>query len=277
MTINKKPIVTKALVFVNIFIHIAILFYTFYVKNDPLYLQDIYFQFGLVPVSFWDGAIWQPFTTLFLHGFQGLSLHLIVNMIALWSLGSAIELTIGSVAFTWLYFISGLFGSLAVVLFQPDLSVPTIGASGAIMGLLAALAIFYPNSMLFVFFFPMKARTAAIVFGLGSLILAYLDQASNISHIGHFGGLFGGFLYTKLALRLKIGNNVLYNSYVDIFQQQEKELLKKIQEIEQIRQEKRDNYVDEIDNFLEEDIPKSESKTKKIFFDPETGKFYIVE
>jgi Uncharacterized membrane protein (homolog of Drosophila rhomboid) len=276
MAINKTPIITKALVFINVLIHIGILFYSFYIKNDPLYLQDIYYQFGLVPVSFWEGSIWQPFTTLFLHGFQGLSLHLIVNMIALWSLGSAIELTIGSVAFTWLYFISGLFGSLAVVLFQPDLSVPTIGASGAIMGLLAALAIFYPNSVLFVFFFPMKARTAAFVFGLGSLVLAYLDQSSNISHIGHFGGLFGGFLYTKLALRLKIGKNVLYNPYVDIFQQREEELLKKIQEIEQIRKERKNN-VEEFDDFIEQDFPKPEPKTKRVFFDPETGKFYIVE
>ncbi|GIX42151.1 MAG: hypothetical protein KatS3mg129_1884 [Leptospiraceae bacterium] len=277
MTINKTPNVTRTLVFINIFIHTIILIYALYIKNDPLFLQDIYFQFGLVPASFWDGAIWQPFTCLFLHGFQGLSLHLFVNMIALWSLGSAIELSIGSIPFTWLYFISGLFGSLAVVIFQPDLTMPTIGASGAIMGLLAALAIFYPNSTLFVFFFPMKARTAAIIFGFGSLILAFIDNTSNISHFGHFGGFIGGFLYTKLALRLKIGKNVLFNPYEDIIQKQEEELLKKMQEIEQIRKEQRDTPIYDFEEIFQNEKEKPHQRARKIFFDPETGKFYIVE
>lgn len=277
MTINKTPIVTRTLVFINIFIHTIILFYALYIKNDPLLLQDIYFQFGLVPASFWDGSIWQPFTCLFLHGFQGLSLHLFVNMIALWSLGSAIELSIGSIPFTWLYFISGLFGSLAVVVFQPDLTMPTIGASGAIMGLLAALAIFYPNSTLLVFFFPMKVRTAAIIFGFGSLILAFIDNTSNISHFGHFGGFIGGFLYTKLALRLKIGKNVLFNPYEDILQKQEEELLKKMQEIEQIRKERVQTPFNDFDEIFQNDKEKTQQSARKIFFDPETGRFYIVE
>jgi membrane associated rhomboid family serine protease len=283
MTINKSPIVTRFLVFVNIFIHTAILFYAIYIKNDPLLLQEIYYQFGLVPASFWSGSIWQPFTSMFLHGFQGLSLHLFINMIALWSLGSAIELSIGSIPFTWLYFISGLFGSLSVVIFQPDLTMPTIGASGAIMGLLAALAIFYPNSVLLVLFFPMKARTAAIIFGFGSLLLALLDKTSNISHWGHFGGFVGGFLYTKLALRLKVGKNILINPYEDILKKQEEEILKKIQEIEQLRKEKASLSFENFDELFppkQEEKPREElsnDKPKKIFFDPDTGKFYIVD
>ncbi len=280
MTSNYKiPIVTRFLVFLNIVIHISIIFYALFIKADVLIIQNIYYQFGLVPVSFWDGAVWQPFTSLFLHGFDGLSLHLFVNMLALWTLGSAIEQTIGSIAFTWLYFISGLFGSLAVILFQPDLSLPTIGASGAIMGLLSALAIFYPNSILLVFFFPVKARTAAIIFGLGSFVLAFLDQSSNISHFGHFGGFLGGFLYTKLALRLRVGRNTLF-SYKDFYQKQEEEILEKIKNIEELRKNLKNSptfYISDSDTNDVINEPPRQSKAKKIFFDPETGKFYIIE
>ncbi len=274
----KIPVVTRLLVFINIAIHISIMFYALFIKNDLLEFQNIYYQFGLVPASFWEGAIWQPFTSLFLHGFQGFSLHLFVNMMALWTLGSAIEQTIGSVAFTWLYFISGLFGSLAVIFFQPDLAVPTIGASGAVMGLLSALAIFYPNSILLVFFFPMKARTAALLFGLGSFVLAFIDQSSNISHFGHFGGFLGGFLYTKLALRLRIGANTLVY-FKDSYQKQEEEIMEKIKHIEEIRK----GYQSPTSIFFPESnsqdffVESPKPKTKKIFFDPETGKFYIIE
>lgn len=280
MTSNYKiPIVTRFLVFLNIAIHISIVFYALFIKTDILILQNIYYQYGLVPASFWDGAIWQPFTSLFLHGFDGLSLHLFVNMLALWTLGSAIEQTIGSVAFTWLYFISGLFGSLAVIIFQPDLSLPTIGASGAIMGLLSALAIFYPNSILLVFFFPMKARTAALIFGIGSFVLAFVDQSSNISHFGHFGGFLGGFLYTKLALRLRVGRNTL-SYYKDFYQKQEEELLDKIKNIEELRKNLNNSptfyFPDSNPNDIIDESPR-QSRAKKIFYDPDTGKFYIIE
>ncbi|MCS7205359.1 MAG: rhomboid family intramembrane serine protease [Leptospiraceae bacterium] len=275
MQYRKNPLITKTLIFLNITIHLFILIYGVYIKSDPLWLQEFYFQFGLVPVEFWNGSFWQPFTAMFLHGYQGLSLHLLVNMIALWSLGSAIEVTIGSIPFTWLYFISGLFGSLFVVLFQSDLTIPTIGASGAVMGLLAALAIFYPKSTLFVFFFPMKARTAALIFGLGSLVLAFIDSSSNISHIGHFGGFIGGFLYTKLALQLKIGDNQLY-TYKDPYEELEEEIEERIKNIEELRQDLR-KYPFTFDSWDERDEPTPKTRTRKIYFDPETGKFYIIE
>lgn len=283
--IKKYPFVTHFLVLINVIIHLSLIFYSIFIKQDIIYLQEIYLKYGLVPVDFWNGAIWQPFTALFLHGFYGFSLHLIVNLMALWSLGKAIEISIGSIPFAWLYFVSGLFGSLFVVIFQPDLSVPTIGASGAIMGLLAALAIFYPNSMLLVFFFPMKARTAAIIFGFGSLILAFVDQSSNISHWGHFGGFIGGFLYTKLALNLKIGKNILYNFENSYEEELERELREKIAHIEKIREEYEEKKYQKsvfeslFDNEFEDKEGKRKEgfKEKKIYYDPSTGKFYIIE
>lgn len=280
MYFSRSPKVTKFLILLNFSIHFFVLFYGFYVKKDPLWLQDFYYRFGLVPVEFWNGAFWQPFTSLFLHSFYGFSLHLLVNMMALWSLGAAMEMTIGSVAFAWLYTVSGLFGSLMVVLFQSDTVVPTIGASGAVMGLLASLSLFYPNSMLMVFFIPMKARTAALIFGLGSLLLAFFDNTTNLSHWGHFGGFLGGFLYTKLALQLRFGSNQLYTrkSY---WEQVEDEIRERLDNIEDMR---RYPYRGEYP-FLEKEIledngtklERTPPRTRKLYFDPETGKFYIIE
>ncbi len=277
-----NPVFTRILVFINVAVHFFIILFYVYPANDIYTLQEFYMKYGLVPLEFWNGSIWQPFTTLFIHSYGIFSFHLLVNMIALYSLGSAIEITIGSIPFAWLYFISGLFGSLFVVVAQPDLGVPTVGASGAIMGLLAALAIFYPNSHLLVFFFPMKARTAAILFGFGSLVLAFIDKSTQISHWGHFGGFIGGFLYTKLVLNLQIGKQQLFNIFESELET-EREIRERIEEIERIRREfeekgnlfpKRDLWNQPpIDNKnYEEDIP-----PKKIIFDPKTGKFYIID
>lgn len=154
--------------------------------------------FGLVPVSFWDGALWQPLTSMFLHG--GL-LHLLMNMIALWSIGSLLEFQLGGKKFFGLYMVSGLAGALFVVLFQAGSYVPTVGASGAIAGLLGALAVLHPRTLLLFFIFPVKARTAALFLGTISLLLAVFDPGSQISHLGHLGGLVGGFIFTRMYFK----------------------------------------------------------------------------
>ncbi|MCE9598160.1 MAG: rhomboid family intramembrane serine protease [Spirochaetia bacterium] len=155
------------------------------------YAQEIFGTLGLVPGEF---HVWQPLTSLFLHG--GL-IHLGFNMLALWSLGPPLERDLGSVRYTLLYFISGLAGALAVMILSSASFVPTVGASGAIVGLMGALAIFYPRASIAIFFVPMQARTAAFVFGGITLLLTFVDQGSGISHAGHLGGLIGGFLYSK--------------------------------------------------------------------------------
>lgn len=202
---QKKATVTYTLMGINIGIFFLSSFY-FVGSAGPGAYNQFMMTYGLVPALFYDGSWWQPVTSMFLHANH---IHILVNMIALWSLGIAIESTVGSYRYSWLYAVSGLTGALAVVVFQPDLTSPTVGASGAIAGLLGALAIFYPNSMMLVFFIPMKARTAAILFGIGSLLFAYYDDFSHLSHLGHLGGLVGGFLYARFALGLKMGKQSL--------------------------------------------------------------------
>lgn len=199
MGVFRAP-VTRTLVGINVAIHLVLVFLTgnFFAFKQGDAAEGIFYIFGLVPSDFWNGAVWQPFTSMFLHGHF---IHILFNMVALWSLGAPIEHKVGSARYSVLYLVSGLMGALFVVAFQPDLMVPTIGASGAVVGLLGALAVFFPRAQLLLFFFPVKARTAAIIFGVGSLMLAlFTGDGAGLSHFGHLGGLVGGVLFTWFAL-----------------------------------------------------------------------------
>ena len=195
-------IVTYLLLGTNILIYI---YFSFLGYDDPSHVQEIYRELGLVPARFLEGAFWQPLTSIFLH-YPFVPLHLIVNMIGLWSFGSLLERHIGTFYFLALFILSGLSGSLFVIsipyLFSnyQMLTSITVGASGALFGLLGAVAVLYPRSRLLLLFFPIQARTAALLVGVGSFLLILFDNSSIISHTGHLGGLLGGFLYAKYAL-----------------------------------------------------------------------------
>ena len=191
---NDIPKITKNLLLVNIVIHFTVILV--FVASTGGW-QTFLGLFGLVPTVFWSGALWQPVTSMFLHG--GI-FHLALNMLALWSIGSPLERSLGSRHFLRMYATAGLAGAFSVAVFQYDLPVPTIGASGAISGLLGALAVLYPNSPLMLFVFPLRARNAALAMGGTSLLLALVDPGSGISHWGHLGGLVGGWVYARFFI-----------------------------------------------------------------------------
>ena len=202
----KATPITRYLLYANIGAYVFINIFLGFIGID---LNVLFSFLGLVPHNFTQGALWQPLTSMFLHG--GF-IHLAMNMIALWSIGSLIENKLGAGRFTWLYFLSGLGGALLVLVLPGNPVGVTVGASGAILGLLGALAYLYPNSPLVFFIFPMKARTAALVFGGVSLVAAvFFSGAGGISHAGHLGGLLVGFLFTRY-LSHKV-EPVTYNEY----------------------------------------------------------------
>lgn len=166
--------------------------------------------FGLRPAAFWQGAVWQPLTSIFLHGSF---FHILANMVGLWSIGGFLERSLGSVRYLWLYFISGLAGTLLVLVANPASIQITIGASGAVLGLLGAIAILTPDARLLFLVFPVRARTAALLIGVGSLFFELFGGPgfiSNISHLGHLGGLIGGYLYTRFALSADDAHERMY-------------------------------------------------------------------
>src|SRR5713101_6172179 len=127
--------------------------------------------FGLVPAGVVPGLrLWQPFTYLFLHDVNSVW-HILMNMFMLWMFGRELELTWGRNHFLRYYFLTGVGAGLINVLvktvpllFGGSLSMtPTIGASGAIFGILIANAVLFPDREVILFPIPIKMRMRTFV------------------------------------------------------------------------------------------------------------------
>jgi membrane associated rhomboid family serine protease len=159
-------------------------------------------RFGLTPyLVLHELALYQLVTYMFLHG--GL-FHILINMFILWMFGQELELTWGLRQFLWYYFLTGVSGGLFTVGFQPNSVIPTIGASGAIYGLLVAYALMWPNRMMYLYFLiPVKVKYAVILFVGLEFLASFNGNTDGIGHLAHLGGAVIGFLYLKLDWRLK--------------------------------------------------------------------------
>src|SRR5690349_2690728 len=118
---------------------------------------------GLTPVDvlqrYWW---WQVITFQLLHG--GL-FHWLFNMFILWMFGAELERRWGTAVFLRFFFITGLGAAASVLILAPHSPAPTIGASGAVFGLIVAFAMLFPEAVLYMYFLiPMKAWQAAILF-----------------------------------------------------------------------------------------------------------------
>jgi membrane associated rhomboid family serine protease len=157
---------------------------------------------ALVPHDTWSqGTLWQFVTYLFLHG--GV-LHLLFNMYGLWVFGRDVENLWGRTEFLRYYFIAGIGAGIVHTLITPFSMVPTIGASGAVMGVLAAFALLFPDreiTLLLFFLLPvrMRARTLAFIFAGLSLAGGVAASPDGIAHFAHLGGMLVGILYLKRA------------------------------------------------------------------------------
>lgn len=135
-----------------------------------------------------EGEWWRFFTPIFLH--IGI-LHLLMNTLALYYLGTAVEKIYGNVRFLFIYIVAGFGGTLASFIFSPSISA---GASGAIFGCFGALLYFgviYPK-----LFFRTIGFNILIVLGIN---LVFGFSMSGIDNAGHIGGLIGGFLATGIV------------------------------------------------------------------------------
>lgn len=153
--------------------------------------------FGLVPRLAWSHLhIWQFVTYMFLHGGM---MHILVNMYMLWLFGSEIERMWGQRAFLKYYFIAGIGAALFYTLVNPFSSIPMIGASGALYGVLTAYAVTFPDRELMLLFPPirMKARTLVIVYVCYDLMMGVFGSTDGVAHFAHLGGALVGFLYLK--------------------------------------------------------------------------------
>jgi len=158
----------------------------------------------------------QLFTYMFLHG--GFD-HLLFNMLAVWMFGATLENHWGSKRFLIYYVLCGIGAGLlhlGVLYFEMDrfaanikfyspedqalitqmINAPTLGASGAIFGCLAAFGYLFPNSLIYIYFlFPIKAKWFVIIYGAIELALAVRNSAGdNVAHFAHLGGAITGII-----------------------------------------------------------------------------------
>jgi membrane associated rhomboid family serine protease len=149
------------------------------------------------------GWIWQLGTYMFLHGSF---FHLLFNMLTLWMFGVELERVWGTVFFAKYYAITGLGAAATTVLgsllpfsiSQQMYYLPTVGASGAIFGLLVAWALYFPHRQIYMYFLvPVPARIYVLIFGAMSLFAAVTNTQGGVAHVAHLGGLVVGYLYLR--------------------------------------------------------------------------------
>ncbi|MBI4460913.1 MAG: rhomboid family intramembrane serine protease [Acidobacteria bacterium] len=144
-------------------------------------------------------ALWQLVSYLFLHaGFW----HILFNMLALWMFGCELERTWGPRKFLRYYFLTGIGAGLTVILLNPSGIIPTVGASGAVYGVLLAYGVLFPNRIIFVpifffFFFPIPAKYLVMILGGIAFFSTLSAPGDFISHAAHLGGMVFGYLYLR--------------------------------------------------------------------------------
>lgn len=143
----------------------------------------------------WSFYPWQLLTYQFMHGSFS---HILFNMFSLWMFGIEIENYWGSKKFLYFYLLCGVAAGLCHMFISPllgGIAAPTIGASGAVYGILAAFALLFPNRLIFIYFFiPIKAKYLVTILIVMEFML--IDSAnSGVAHLAHLGGALAGLIF----------------------------------------------------------------------------------
>jgi len=198
-------------------IGLNLLIFFFEAALDLPSLKALIDQFGLVPAhvtALLTGArIHNPaaallpfFTSMFLHGSW---LHVIGNMWFLWIFGDNVEDYLGHFKYLVFYLLSGLAAASAQVLLTPHSGVPTIGASGAIAGVLGAYFVLYPRARVLTWFFIFFLQVPAwVMLGYWFVVQFLSGAATSLSYAGNAGGGIafwahvGGFIAGVVMIKI---------------------------------------------------------------------------
>lgn len=177
-----KPYATYTL------IAVTVLVYLLQVLTQNLYGMDLPAQLGLkYGPSIRTGQLWRLITPLFLHGSI---LHIGFNMYALFSFGRGMESRFGWVRFLALYFLSGFAGNVFSFVLTPE---PSLGASTAVFGLLAAEGIFLFQNRALLHDQARSAISSLVYMAALNLLIGF--SVNGVDNWGHIGGMLGGFLF----------------------------------------------------------------------------------
>jgi membrane associated rhomboid family serine protease len=202
------PVVTVALILLNVLVFLH------EVALGP-WLERYVFAYGLVPrrFVFWpgdpfDAARFLPLlTSMFWHG--GF-MHLLGNMLFLWIFGDAVEDRLGHFRFVVFYVASGVAAALTQIALSPMSTIPTVGASGAIAGVLGAYFLLFPRAKVTafvpIFFLPWLVDIPAVLYLIFWFLMQLVsglwsvgsDAAGGVAWWAHVGGFIAGIVLVKV-------------------------------------------------------------------------------
>lgn len=205
------PTVVKNLVIINV------LFFLATIAAESVLRIDLSDYLGLHYIGASDFQPYQLVTYMFMHGSFG---HLFFNMFALWMFGNTLERIWGPNRFLLFYFVCGIGAGLAQELVQyiqylttlqgydnvriaANHIIPmseylnmltTVGASGAVYGILLAFGMMFPNSTIYIYFaIPLKAKWFVLIYGIIELFAGF-TSVDNVAHFAHVGGMLFGLI-----------------------------------------------------------------------------------
>jgi len=222
------PVVTRALILINV----VVFFFELSLSRESII--QLFYLFGVVPARFTDpewaasigfpiGSYWSLLTHQFLHGGW---LHIVANMWTLWIFGDNVEDRMGPLRFIIFYLVCGVLAALTQVLVTPNATIPSVGASGAIAGVLGAYLLLFPTARLIVLipilFFPFFFELPAVIFLVlwffiqlfsGTAMLASPQQVGGIAFWAHIGGFIAGMLLCRFFVRRPVRRRLQSDEY----------------------------------------------------------------
>ncbi len=206
---RKKPFVNWIIIAINLYVF----FREAMLPQDML--DQVFYGLGLIPSNivqiFSSGDIWQPelitfITAMFLHGGW---LHVLGNMLFLWVFGDNVEDRLGHLRYLFFYLSVGVAAAIAHIWTDPFSSIPVVGASGAVAGILGAYLITFPRARVLalvpvIFFFTITEIPAVIFLVLWFILQLFSGVASlgggvsSVAWWAHIGGFLAGALLIKL-------------------------------------------------------------------------------
>ena len=207
---NNKPIISWLIIFICSFIFLNQIF-------DPRYIaEQTFLSFGMIPAILFGHSelsgtlkIIPPFlsifTSMFLHGGW---MHIIGNMTYLYIFGDNIEERLGKFKFIIFYFVTGIVAAFSQAIMDPTSTIPMIGASGAIAGVLGGYLVLYPKANIkvlcwFIIFIKVIRIRAFIVLG-GWIIIQFISfngtdiNSGGVAYAAHIGGFISGILLVNI-------------------------------------------------------------------------------
>ncbi len=207
---RRPPLVNYTLIGLNVLV------FLWEVGQGPR-LDEVFRTYGVVPAVFVASSgleRWLPvFTSMFLHGGVW---HLVSNMLALWIFGDNVEDRMGHFRYLVFYLLCGVAASLVHIYTDPTSTIPSVGASGAISGVLAAYLVMFPMAYVYtlipLFFWVEIVAIPALIYlglwflsqlvnGLFALSATSLQSAGGIAWWAHIGGFVAGLILVWIFRR----------------------------------------------------------------------------